>query len=562
MSGRFHWRQIGFLLLLAGTMQGWMVARNRVPAQDAAAFIQFARQFEHNSIADTLRRNPQHPLFPLAVWAEHWLFGGLVGDSSTSWLRSAQWMAALAAVLLVVPMYFAGVRLADRFLATGATALFSLLPVTARLGADALSDSTYLLFVLVGFWSGAEFLATRRAHWLAVAGVGIGLAYLARPEALLLPLAFGATCVVVQCRSAWRIAWRELALAAVGLAAGMLVVAAPYVVTTGKLTPKGSVILLPGGRAFAAGQDSNDARVPIAGLSDGHVVARLVAPLEAASGERLDFGVKHRTPAERFKGYGAAIKELTRELVEGLHYIFGLLVLVGISQARRQPANLFAALLAVVFALVLVPFASRAGYIASRHVLSIVCMGSFVAARGGWMLAGVLATTWGRATARLRGLACSAELSNDEIARRRLAGVLLAAAGVFCLPRNAVALHASREAHAEAGSWLAEHASAMAVVLDSRGWTALYSNLPSYNYHGARIAIEDPRLEFIVVERSEFDGDEPRAATLRYLLGAAGQKEAEFRTAAFPDETVQVFRWFPERLADAVRGTMRAPLAN
>ena len=222
MSHACHWRRIAFLLFLAIAVQGWGIARNAVPAQDAINFIQFARQLDHHSLVDTLRSNTQHPLYPLLVWLNHRLLGGVLEADGIGWIRSAQFVAGLAAVLLVVPMYGAGVRLANPLLATGATALFSTLPFAARVGADALSDSTYLLFMMLGFWTATEFLVSHRARWLTATGLSIGLAYLARPEALFLPTALALTLIVVQWRRDWRMPWKRLGIGAACGGAGLL----------------------------------------------------------------------------------------------------------------------------------------------------------------------------------------------------------------------------------------------------------------------------------------------------------------------------------------------------
>jgi hypothetical protein len=551
MSKRFHWLRIGCLLLLAGTVQGIMVVRNRVPAQDAVNFLQIARQFDHEPIADSLRRNPQHPLYSMLIWVAHRAVPGMTGTGAASWLFTAQCVAAAAAVLLVVPMYLAGVRLADPTLATGATALFSMLPFTARLGADALSDSTHLCFVLVAFWAATEFLATRRAAWLFACGVAVGIGYLARPEALLLAAAVAATLGVMQLRADWRFPWRQLFVALTLLAGGIVLAAAPYVLVTGKLTPKGSVTLLPGGQSLVSGSAVDAGAIRSAQLSDGRVVATQLNPMLADVDDApLDFGVRHRPASQRFAGFLPALRELVRELVEGLHYFFGLLVLVGITRSPRRPANLLAAFVGVVFLVVLVLFASRAGYLASRHVLVLVALASYVAARGGWMLACALA----RLAARVRADASPTRW------QLRVATAILVLAGACCTPRNLQLLHPSRAAHVDAGRWLARHAPAGSLVLDSRGWAALYSGLPSFSYHGVRIAVQDDRLAYVVVEQSDLDDERPRGETLRMLLSRAGEKLAEF-SAADTADIVLVFRWHTDRLARA--STMeRAPNAN
>lgn len=562
MSDGNHWRRIGLLLILAILVQGWGIARNAVPAQDAINFLQFARQLDRHSVVDTLRSNSQHPLYPLLVWLNHRLFGGILGPDGIGWLRSAQMVAAMAAVLLVVPMYRAGVRLANPSLATGATALFTMLPFAARMGADALSDSTYLFFMLLGFWTTTEFLLSHRAHWLTATGLSVGLAYLARPEALFLPAALMLTLVVVQWRRDWRMPSRQLWAGAGCGAAGLLLIVAPYALSVGKLTPKGSLNLLPGGRTLFAKFDSNQGRPQTRTLSDGQMVAAPTAktPLIPAHDATLDFARNHRPDHDRLVGYSAAFGELVRELVEGMHYLLGLLVLVGVFFADRKPANLLTSILALIFLAVLVQFASKSGYIASRHVITLVCLGCYVAARGGWVVAGAVAKQW----TQWRGVAGEAASAIAQIVDRRqrlLAAGVLCAAAAFCLPRSLAPLHRSREAHVNAGHWLAEHATADSIVLDSRGWASLYSGLPAYNYDGARLAFEDPRLAYVIVENVELIDERPRGDTLRHLLGIAGHKIAEFPTPGVPGESVEIFAWHPERLAEsarAARPTMRA----
>jgi uncharacterized Tic20 family protein len=559
MGVRSSWNRIGLVLLLAAGVQTWMVARNPVPAQDAIVFLRFARQLDHQPVLQVLSQNDQHPLYPLVVWLTHRASSSWCGDNGSNWIRCAQIVAATAAVLVVVPMFLAGVRLGDRNLAAGAAGLFSVLPFMARAGADALSDSTYLLFFMTGFWAATEFFSTGRRPWLFVAGLAVGAAYLARPEAVLLSVAVGVTLAISHWKQRRIIGSRRESIAALAtLGFGVLIVVSPYVAATGKITPKGSLVLFPGGMSLHRHAATDESRPRTAQLSDG---SRVVAPLRLAmqwpSGEPMEFGLRHRTSADRLQGYAAAMKEIVRELVEGLHYILCVFAFVGIVRAPRQPANLLASVLALVFAVVLCQFASQAGYVASRHVLPLVALGCYVAARGGWTVAGWLTEL----VDRPQGFA---RLSSfDSVCERfqpRFAAALLVAAIAFCLPRSFTSLHQSREAHVAAGRWVAQHAAGKAVMLDSRGWASLYAELPAYDYHGARLAFEDPSLAYVVVEDGELRDAGPRGATLRRLLALAGRKEAEFSTNADPAESVHVYRWHPERLALAVtvRPTMRA----
>ena len=58
-----------------------------------------------------------------------------------------QLASSLAAVLLVIPMFYLGRELFDRRVGFWSAALFECLPVTARITSDALSEATFLLFI-------------------------------------------------------------------------------------------------------------------------------------------------------------------------------------------------------------------------------------------------------------------------------------------------------------------------------------------------------------------------------------------------------------------------------
>jgi hypothetical protein len=559
--GHGHYRRIVLLIGLATIVQVVVILRNPVPAQDAVNFIQFARQLDHHSLVETLRSNVRHPLYPVLVWGYHSVLGS-VEPEGASWVRSAQAVAGLASILLVVPMYLTGVRLGNVHLATAATAVFSVLPFVARMGADALSDSTYLLFMLLGVWACAAFLDTplsrqrpfdmdqcgklrwgvRHAGYLMLAGIANGIAFLARPESLLLPAALVATLILMQCRPEWRLPWRRVVLASICLIAGLMCVAAPYTLAIGKLTPKGSLNFLPGGRSLFARFDSSQGRPAARTLSDGRpaVPPGGTAELPAPPDFKLDFGLNHRSDEKRTVGFAGACGELGRELIEGLQYVLGPLVLVGIVFAERRPVNLFCSVLALAFLAVIVQFASKSGYVASRHVLTLICLACYVAARGGWVVAG-----WFPSLIRIH------TPRSVEGTQRRVATGLLALAVAFCLPRSLGPLHWSRAAHVAAGHWLAEHAAAGSIVLDSRGWVSLFADLPSYDYNGARLAFQDPRLAYVVVESAEVTDDRPRGRSLRHLLEIAGRMVAEFESPAASGESVQIYAWHPTWLVSS-----------
>ena len=128
--------------------------------------------------------------------------------------------------------------------------------------------------------------------------------------------------------------------------------------------------------------------------------------------------------------------------------------------------------------------------------------------------------------------------------------VLLAA--VACGARLVEPLHATRLGHRQAGRWLATCADASGAVLDTRGWTGLYSGRKTYRYDDAREAFADPKLAYVVLERRELGFPGRRSRTLRYLLEVAGEPVAAFSECEATGQarrTVIVYRWNAERFS-------------
>jgi hypothetical protein len=116
-------------------------------------------------------------------------------------------------------------------------------------------------------------------------------------------------------------------------------------------------------------------------------------------------------------------------------------------------------------------------------------------------------------------------------------------------------LHSSRRGHRLAGEWLARQADAPGPVLDTRGWTGLYSGRSTYRYDRACAALGDPDLAYVVLERRELDYGSRRSLTLQHLLEVAAQPVAVFPGTDHDDRsgaTVHVYRWYPQRFSRSV----------
>jgi hypothetical protein len=133
-----------------------------------------------------------------------------------------------------------------------------------------------------------------------------------------------------------------------------------------------------------------------------------------------------------------------------------------------------------------------------------------------------------------------------------MAWTAVVAAGAVCLILSLKPLHASRLGHRRAAQWLARDAPAPGAVLDTRGWTGLYSGRPTWRYDRGRAAFGHPRLAYVVLERRELEYESPRSRTLARLLDAAARPVATFPNPAASggrQPLVHVYRWEAERFA-------------
>src|SRR5439155_4708339 len=109
------------------------------------------------------------------------------------------------------PLYLVTAELFDSACAWLAVLLTFTVPLVGDVMADTLSESTFLLFWTWGVWAALQFLKRGGFGWLPVT-IGFGaLAYLSRPEGLLLPAALVGTLALMpvlrSCRMNWPRWW-------------------------------------------------------------------------------------------------------------------------------------------------------------------------------------------------------------------------------------------------------------------------------------------------------------------------------------------------------------------
>jgi len=576
MTRTQHILVVTALLGLSCLVQTVVVCRATTTALDSIRFVRIAQQIEREGLLPTIRTEREQPLFPVWICGVHKGLQ-LIGDEFPSiWAASAQLAAATALVLAVVPLYLALMRLVGSAAATAGSLFFCLLPEVSRLGADGISDSTHLLLFCLAFWAVVEYLEGRGgrkegkgkkgeggkgerrkrgegergemkemeapATWLLLAGAAMAMAVLTRVEALVLGMALGVALVAFQFLSGYRRAWRSFAAATGCFVLGVAVVMGPYLVVMGD-SSFGSAVNRVLGRYEPACQPT---------ASDEATVWRM------SGGEPMSFDVKQRGTSSRRRGYAAAVTQFGEELTDAFGYWIGALALFGVWRMRSRPAGRaerFVQIFFVLFSLMVIWHTAAEGYLAPRHLLVLVAVGMGSAAYGALQLGRCMAnrTRLGRKTRRV-GACNHVEATAIPRACKHApyAWLPVVLAGVACLPPTLVRHHDSRAGHRAAGRWLAEQHDAPGAVLDTRGLSGLYSGRRTYLYENSPVALNDPQLAYVVVEKQELGHRSRRSRTLRWLIESASGATIEFPDAATrrpKQQPVIVCRWYPHRFS-------------
>lgn len=330
---------------------------------DGCYYVWMAEDFAAGRIADALAWRP-HPLYPA-------LAAGLAAATGASLEGAARAVSIALGSLAAAPLFFAVRRAsASDGAALAAALLYAVHPYAVRSGADVMAEATLLFFVALA----AAGAARSGATGALACGAGAGLAYLARPEGLVVAVA--AAAVALGRRAPARAA--AIALAAV-------LVAAPYAAWLSReagaltLTRKQSVAAL--GKRALAGEGARTSEADLRSLvtrsdpgatdGDGVPASRLARILGAA-----------RVTADRF--------------LHVYHPALAILALAGIIHRARaaridQTAAPGAAAVLVLAAALFLALGflvkAGAGYVHKRHLLAPACLLLFLTGDGAAALA-------------------------------------------------------------------------------------------------------------------------------------------------------------------------------
>ena len=353
-----HWMRVVLLMIAVTALLTWLAGHTRIIFADGLRYIDQARRIDRGDWSSGIREAVDHPAYPLAIVVAHRLRGG--GPGPLDWQAAAQSASVFAGILLVIPLYLASRELFGGKSAWAACVFAYLAPVTGHVFADGLSEAWFLMLWTWGVWTSLRFLREGGLGWLMGSVVFGSLAYLCRPEGVLLPVALMATLVVSVLVPKARLSRRRWWSAFLFLVVGGLSLVGPYVALKGGVGTKPAVARLLG----------------------------LAPPSASGAVER-----EHPLPANQkpIKTYALAVRAAAEAVRDAVPWPLLILGLAGFFFRTRRSANLRPSIfLGIVFGgwwLALIRLHATGGYCSPRHALILSLFLSAAAAaglRGGW----------------------------------------------------------------------------------------------------------------------------------------------------------------------------------
>jgi hypothetical protein len=440
--------------------------RTETTTRDSISFVRAAWKLHTLPIGEALRSSNQHPLYPALVLAvSSWTRAWHPEDLPLAMSVACQLTSCLASVALSIALFFLGRELFSPSVGFWGAILFQTLPATGRLMADGLSEPVFLLLACVSLVAAIRGLSGSSPWWMLLAGTAGGLAYLTRPEGLLIPVATLAVLAWISVRQGKPSLMPRAAL----LLLPVMLLCLPYMVTIGKLTAKPSAEYLVDPDKW--GREG---------------LFKPVTPeKKAAIGAAFPFAEWYFgpdiTPDMR---WGWGVKALAFAISENYFYFGILVVALGAWAYRKkvltEPGWLLYGLIVAILCLLCYRVAQSNGYLSSRHVVLITLGGALALAAG---LEALCAPLW-----------------RPRPGWAGLAAVLLCVAA--CMPKLLVPLHGDRGAYRAAGEWIARNS-----LPGDRVWDP-YAH--AY-YHAGRVftegmdglPAEQPRVTYVVVDSSD-----------------------------------------------------------
>ncbi len=448
---------LALLLALVVPLRAWLVYNTEVVARDGIGFIRYALELEKSPWKETLLKNDQHPGYPLTIWAVSLPVRAWMGENNAALQLSAQLASNLAAVLLLFPMYFLGKLFFERRVAFWGTLLLQYLPASGHLFSDGLSDPLFLLLITAAFLFAVVALRRQRIAYFGGSGVFCGLAYLTRPEAVMVFMAVLVVIGLRQMMPSWKTTRRAALGGALAMTLSTLAVGSLYFGFTGTFTNKRALGIMLHERAELR------QNMPVEESRNGPSLtlpARRVLFATIFASRTVDGSPIVRL-ADSVYIFGA-------ELTQLFNYVGMVPLILGLVwrwRGLRQVPEFLVPLTYLGMNCLLMPYlAYKVGYVSERHLLPMGMWGAFFAAAGLCDLTDRLRQRWPAVVGpRLGGGVSLVALL-----------VVLVLAGA-CLPRTLRKINASGAGNRAAGLWLAQQLKSGDAVQDEHIWSSFYA---------------------------------------------------------------------------------------
>jgi len=490
-------RTVIFSLFLAALLIR-LIALDRIYliARDGIHYVSLARLFMSGSIAEGLS-HPYHPLYP-ALTA---LAGMLTGDAALA----GQLVNVILGSLAIIPLYVIGrfVHGPKGGIITGIFFVFQ--PYCVRFSVDVLSDPTFLFFFVLACYLGLKASGGKEGGtwWGLGAGVSGGLAYLTRPEGILLIL-------FLLLWYFWR--WlfgpkqqkRSIIAVISCLLLGFVVFAGPYMFFIKTHTGKWQLSMKPSVSKILKPVDSgDDAAVPKISFANG-----------SQTEERKPSVLAPAKPNES-STKPALWKSVTYpplKFIETYPYLLFLFLVVGLSAACRKDGTqlargLAAFLLAYILCLCYLYYS--VSYVSRRHFLPPLVLSLPLASIGFWQV-----TEW---------VADSIRRFDNKLCRlcaKHAAVVVMTLTVLTLAPKALKAQGADKLPLKEAAAWIHENAlKPSPVVMSNEPLVAYYAAgthlyIPALGYEAFMQFVRMNQVDFLVLGEKEIT---PGASFLRQL---------------------------------------------
>lgn len=348
-------------LAVAVRFARWQVTA--VMFNDGPTFLALAEEFSRLDLESALS-HPFHPLYPaLVALAEL-----VVGRMETAAVAVSA-LAGAAAVPVLHGMVRSGLSPAHGVVAAGVLALH---PTAIEFTGDVQSEGLYLLLFLATAAMGLSALRHPGLGRPLAAGMLGGAAYLTRPEGLGLVVVIAGVAGLEALRGRRR--WLETAGFGLALAAGVVLVASPYLVWlradqgAWTVTQKKTVSELVGLDEFSL-EPLLEAVTPESAPTPSGSEAGSASP-EAAPGSR---GSEGAVSSSEVSELGESLHDLFQTHVRAVHYgiltLLTLALLFGTAGRGTRPYGLFVGLGVGFHLFLLVGLSLGVGYVSSRHAL-------------------------------------------------------------------------------------------------------------------------------------------------------------------------------------------------